>query len=381
MPKLTKKNSLKKIKVAVPSLNIKEYKRIKEVILNGKIVSGKYVKEFEEKFSKFIGTNYACAVNSGTAALHTALRCLEIKPGSEVIVPAISFMSTASAVIHHNCIPKFCDISIKDYCIDTNDLKKKISNKTKAVIITHFTGNVCNLSEIKKILKKKNIPLIEDCAQAHGSKFNNKKVGSFGDISCFSFYVTKHMTTGEGGVLCFNKKKYERISKMFRNHGLKNRDEHDIVGYNYRMNEIAALIGIEQLKKVDKINNQRIQNSKYLIKSLKKIKQNWFELQQIPNYSKHTFFWLALRIINKKIKLSKVIKYLSKKGIEVRSRYNYPLYKHPLFLNLKVRGQNYERVFLSESEKLAGNIFGLPNHQKLKKNDLDYIINAVSNFK
>ena len=244
----------------------------------------------------------------------------------------------------------------------------------------HLYGNPANLNEIKKIIKGKNIKIIEDCAQAHGSEFKNKKVGTFGDISCFSFYVTKHMTTGEGGILCFNSKKYEKISKMFRNHGLKNRDEHEIVGYNYRMNEIAALIGIEQLKKVNKINNLRIRNSKYIIKSLRKIKQNWFELQHIPNYSKHTFFWLAIRIIDKTIRLEDIIKYLNKKGIEVRSRYNYPLYKHPLFLKIK-NNQNYRKVFLTNSEKLAGNILGLPNHQKLKKKDLDYIVETIANFK
>ena len=155
MQKLIRQNSYKKIKVAVPSLGIEEYKRIKEVIFNGKIVSGRYVQEFEKKFSKYVGTKYACAVNSGTSALHTALRCLDLKPGDEVIVPAISFMSTATAVLHNNCIPKFCDVSLEDYCIDIDDLKEKISVKTKAVIIVHFTGNVCNISAIKKILKKK----------------------------------------------------------------------------------------------------------------------------------------------------------------------------------------------------------------------------------
>ena len=372
-----KKNSFKKIKVAVPSLDSKEYKRIKEVIFNGKIVSGKYVNEFEKKFSSYIGTKYACAVNSGTAALHTALRCLNLKPGSEVIVPAISFMSTATAVLHNNCYPKFCDVSLGDYCLEVEDLRKKLSKKTKAVIITHFTGNVCKLDLIKKVLSKKKIPLIEDCAQAHGSKFKNKRVGSFGDISCFSFYTTKHMTTGEGGMLCYSNRSYEKISKMFRNHGLINRNEHHIIGYNYRMNEISALIGIEQLKKLEKINDLRIKNSKYIIKNLKKINQDWFEIQSIPSYSKHTFFWLALRIINKKVKLEKVVNFLEKKGIEVRSRYNYPLYKHNLFKNIK---RNYSKVFLKNSEKIAGNIFGLPNHHNLKRNHLDYIVKTISEF-
>ncbi len=378
MQKLIRKNSYKKIKVAVPSLGIEEYKRIKEVIFNGKIVSGKYVQEFEKKFSKFVGTKYACAVNSGTAALHTALKCLDLKPGDEVIVPAISFMSTATAVLHNNCIPKFCDVSLEDFCIDVNDLKKKISTKTKAVIIVHFTGNVCNMTAIKKILKNKNIYLIEDCAQAHGSKYKNKPVGSFGDISCFSFYTTKHMTTGEGGILCYNSTKYDKISKIFRNHGLISRDEHSMLGYNYRMNEISALIGIEQLKKINPISKKRINNSKYLIKKLSKIKQNWFTLQKIPKYSIHTFFWIALRVLDKKNSLKNIISKLQKYGIEVRSRYQYPLYKHKVFLNHNNKVQNYKKLFLPNAEKLSGNIFGLPNHHKLSRKDLDYIINVIS---
>ena len=378
MQKLIRKNSYKQIKVAVPSLGIEEYKRIKEVIFNGKIVSGKYVQEFEKKFSKFVGTKYACAVNSGTAALHTALKCLDLKPGDEVIVPAISFMSTATAVLHNNCIPKFCDVSLEDFCIDVNDLKKKISTKTKAIIIVHFTGNVCNMTAIKKILKNKNIYLIEDCAQAHGSKYKNKPVGSFGDISCFSFYTTKHMTTGEGGILCYNSTKYDKISKIFRNHGLISRDEHSMLGYNYRMNEISALIGIEQLKKTNLISKKRITNSKYLIKKLSKMKQNWFVLQKIPKYSTHTFFWIALRVLDKKNSLKNIISKLEKYGIEVRSRYQYPLYKHKVFLNHKNKVQNYKKLFLPNAEKLSGNIFGLPNHHKLSRIDLDFIINVIS---
>ena len=378
MQKLIRQNSYKKIKVAVPSLGIEEYKRIKEVIFNGKIVSGRYVQEFEKKFSKYVGTKYACAVNSGTSALHTALRCLDLKPGDEVIVPAISFMSTATAVLHNNCIPKFCDVSLEDYCIDIDDLKEKISVKTKAVIIVHFTGNVCNISAIKKILKKKNIYLIEDCAQAHGSKYKNKPVGSFGDISCFSFYTTKHMTTGEGGILCYNSNKYDQTSKIFRNHGLISRDEHSMLGYNYRMNEIAALIGIEQLKKIKTINKKRINNSKYLIKKLSKINQNWFTLQKIPGYSTHTFFWAALRVLDKKNSLKKIISKLQNYGVEVRSRYQYPLYKHKVFLNLKNKVQNNKKVFLTNAEKLSGSILGLPNHHKLSRKDLDYIVSVIS---
>ena len=251
-----KKNLNKVIKVSVPFTGLKEYKAVKEVYLNGKFVSGKNVDLFEKNFAKYINTKYACAVNSGTAALHTALRCLDLKKNDEVIVPSISFMSTATAVLQNGNIPVFCDVNIDDYCINPQDLEKKISKKTKAIIIVHFAGNVCEMSQILKIAKKNKIKIIEDCAQAHGSKYENKKVGSFGDISCFSFYATKHMTTGEGGILCFQNRKYNNIAKKFRNHGLKNRNEHEILGFNYRMNEIAAIMGNVQLKSLDKINKK-----------------------------------------------------------------------------------------------------------------------------
>ena len=375
-----KKNLNKVIKVSVPFTGLKEYKAVKEVYLNGKFVSGKNVDLFEKNFAKYINTKYACAVNSGTAALHTALRCLDLKKNDEVIVPSISFMSTATAVLQNGNIPVFCDVNIDDYCINPQDLEKKISKKTKAIIIVHFAGNVCEMSQILKIAKKNKIKIIEDCAQAHGSKYENKKVGSFGDISCFSFYATKHMTTGEGGILCFQNRKYNNIAKKFRNHGLKNRNEHEILGFNYRMNEIAAIMGNVQLKSLDKINKKRINNSIKIIRELNKIKQNWFQTQPIKSNSQHTFFWLPIRIINSKIKLDNIINYFFKNNVELRHRYRYPLYKHPLFKKIKNKSQNYTKLFLKNSETLAGNIFGLPNHHKLSKLEILKIIKLMKNL-
>ena len=372
------KHKTMKIPLIKPYITESIKQRVCDVLDSGYLTEGPVTREFENKLKEYLSCNYLHAVTSATTGLEVALRALGIGSGDEVIVPAISFMSTATAVLHNNCIPKFCDVSLEDYCIDIDDLKEKISVKTKAVIIVHFTGNVCNISAIKKILKKKNIYLIEDCAQAHGSKYKNKPVGSFGDISCFSFYTTKHMTTGEGGILCYNSNKYDQTSKIFRNHGLISRDEHSMLGYNYRMNEIAALIGIEQLKKIKTINKKRINNSKYLIKKLSKINQNWFTLQKIPGYSTHTFFWAALRVLDKKNSLKKIISKLQNYGVEVRSRYQYPLYKHKVFLNLKNKVQNYKKVFLPNAEKLSGSILGLPNHHKLSRKDLDYIVSVIS---
>lgn len=375
-----RKNLNKVIKVSVPYIGLKEHKALKEVFLNGKFVSGKNVDLFEKNFAKYVNTKYACAVNSGTAALHTALKCLNLKKNDQVIVPSISFMSTATAVLQNGNIPVFCDVNIDDYCLDPQDLERKINKKTKAIIVVHFAGNVCEMNPILKIAKKNKIKIIEDCAQSHGSKYKNKKVGNFGDISCFSFYATKHMTTGEGGILCFQNKKYNLIAKKFRNHGLKNRDEHEILGFNYRMNEIAGIMGNVQLKSLDKINKKRIDNSIKIINELNKIKQNWFQTQPIKPNTLHTFFWLPIRITNPKIKLHNVIKYFSKNNVELRHRYKYPLYKHPLFKKIKNNIQNYSKLYLKNSEVLAGNIFGLPNHHKLSKIEILKIVKLMKNL-
>ncbi len=370
-----------KIKVAIPYTGKEEYKSIKKIVFSGKFVSGKLVKKFEENFSKYIGLKSAAAFNSGTASLHAAMNSLNLKKNDEVIIPSISFMSTATAVLHQGCTPIFCDVNLDDYCLNIEDFKKKITRNTKAVIPVHFAGNACKIDEIVKIAKQKKISVIEDCAQAHGTKYKNKKVGSFGDISCFSFYATKHMTTGEGGILCSNKKKLTEKSKIFRNHGLVSRNDHVTLGYNYRMNELAAAMGLEQLKKLDKFNSIRRKNSLYLLKELEKRKSKWFEVQKIDKSIFHTYFWCPLRIINSKISIDDVIKKLKKKNIEIRTRYKFPLYKQRVIQNLKIKSsQNYKKLYLKNSEKIAGRIFGLPNHHKLNKNQLNYIINTVANL-
>ena len=368
------------IKVATPITGLEEYKALKKVIYSGKFVSGNIVENFEKDYAKFIGVKYAVALNSGTAALHAALSSLGLTKGDEVIVSAMSFISSATAILHQGCVPIFCDVDIKNYCMDPKSFEEKISKKTKAVIPVHFAGSSCNMTKILQIAKKHKIKVVEDCAQAHGTKFNNKTVGSFGNVSCFSFYATKHMTTGEGGILCTNEKKIRDYCRSFRNHGMVDRDTHKFLGYNFRMGELNAAIGRIQIKKLKKINKQRVKNSLYLLKRLRK-KNNWFMTQEPINNIFHTYFWCPIRILNKKISLAAVKKKLLKKGIEIRSRYKSPLYKQKIFQDLKMKSsQNYKKLNLENAEALSGRIFGLPNHYKLKKKNLDFIIKTLGNL-
>ena len=267
--------------------------------------------------------------------------------------------------------------------MNPDSFKEKITRKTKAVIPVHFAGSSCDMNKINKIARKNNIKVIEDCSQAHGTKYFSKTVGNFGDVSCFSFYATKHMTTGEGGILCTNKKKIYEYCKSFRNHGMIDRDTHKFLGYNYRMGELNAAIGIVQLKKLKKINSKRVENSLYILNKLKKDynKKKWFKIQEPIKGIYHTYFWCPIRILSKNISLRTVKEKLKRKGIEIRSRYKFPLYKQKVFQNLEIKSsQNYKKLHLENAEKLSGRIFGLPNHYKLNKQKLNYIIKTLGNL-
>ncbi len=377
------------IKVAKPFVDEEEVQAVREVLLSGHYVSGPKVKEFEEKFADYVGVKHAVAVNSGTAALHVALASLGIGPGDEVIVPPLTFFSTVSAVLHQNAIPIFADIDPESFCLSPSDFEDKITENTKAVIPVHIFGNSAEMDEIVEIAEEHDIIVIEDCAQAHGTEYKGRKVGSIGDAGCFSFYATKHMTTGEGGMITTDDDKIAERAKMIRNHGMVGRDQHIILGYNYRMSEINAAIGIVQLKKLERLNELRIKNSLYLLSEIKK-RISWLKVPEIKSYIRHTFFWCPVLVLEDEIgfKTSEIVKRLREFGVEVRYRYREPLYKQRVLTDLSPypkgcpfkcarRGINYRNVFLPNIEKIAGKIIGLPNHPGLSAEDLDYVVEVL----
>jgi|Deesub1362A_J573_1020465.scaffolds.fasta_scaffold00690_16 perosamine synthetase len=384
------------IKVARPFIGKEEVRAVEKVILSGNYISGNNVEIFEKKYAEYIGVKYAVAVNSGTAALHIALAVLGIGPGDEVIVPPLTFFSTISSVLHQNAIPIFADIDLENYCIDPKDIEKRITNRTKAVIPVHLYGDSAEMDEIKMVAKKYKIKIIEDACQAHGTEYKGKKVGSIGDIGCYSFFATKHITTGEGGMLVTNNRNYAELAKMIRNHGMSDRNTHKYLGYNYRMNEIAAALGIVQLKKIDKLNNKRIKNSLYLINKLNERKIKWLRTPRLKKYIKHTFFWCPILIDEEKLGMTikDLRKCLLSKGIETRHRYWQPLYKQEVLIKKNVysrefpfnskhykRKIDYSKIYLKNAETVAGKIIGLPNHPGLNRKDLDKIVQAIEEIK
>ncbi len=367
----TEKNSL--IPIASPQISDDEIQEIIAVARSGHLTQGNKVKKFEEEFSRYIKTKFAIAVNSGTSALHTALLSSGIKPRDEVITTPFSFIATANSILYITAKPIFADIDEATFNIDPDKIEKKITKKTKALLIVHLFGQPCDMKRIMEISADNDLILIEDACQAHGAEFDGKKVGSFG-IGCFSFYSTKNMTTGEGGMITTNNEEITEKARIIRNHGQTERYIHDMLGYNYRMTDLAAAIGLCQLRKLDEFNSKRIKNAQFLTEEIKKV-EGLIPPHVMPNV-KHVFHQYTIRV-TEDFSMSKdeLKKRLGKRGIDARVYYPIPIHKQPLYQKLGYHAD------LPVSEKAANEVLSLPVHPSLTKEDLTHMIKLLQGKK
>ena len=350
------------------------------------LLAGNVVKEFEKEFASYIGVKHAIGVNSGTAALHIAIAALEIGPGDEVIVPSFTFIATASSILHNNAIPIFADIDEKTYTLDPKSVKENITERTKAIIPVHLAGIAANMDPLTKIAKDNNLSIIEDACQAHGAKYKGKKVGALGELGTFSFYPSKNMTTGEGGMVTTNDDKLAEKCRLIRHHGEPSWYVYNRLGWNYRMTEIQGAIGRVQLKKLDNYVKLRNDNAKYLTNKVKNIKG--IDPPFIPEYCEPAFnYWIG-RIhpeifgINKQEFLEKFPK--------SKILYNKPLYKTKIFQekiaypkgcpwSCPFYGKkiDYTKLILPVVEKITNEIFALDIHTKITRNTLDEYVDVM----
>lgn len=251
------------ISIAKPNVGAEEKEAVCKIIDSGMIACGKVTEAFEEEFSSYIGTKHGIATTSGTTALEVAIKSLGIGKGDKVLTTAFSFIATANAILYSGAIPVFVDIEEDSYNIDPDLIEEKLQEQPeiKAVLIVHLFGLPCRMDRIKEIVDRHHVMLIEDCAQAHGAFFQEKKVGSFGDAAAFSFYPTKNMTTGEGGIVLTNHDDVAKKARLLINHGMEIRYHHKEIGYNYRMTNMAAAMGQVQLSKLERFNERRRANA------------------------------------------------------------------------------------------------------------------------
>ena len=338
---------------------------------------GPFVKKFEINFSKYNKKKYGVAVSNGTAALEIAIKSLNLKKNSEVIIPSFSIISTANAVIKNNLKPILVDCDLDTWNMNINKTLKKITRKTRAIIITHIYGLPVDLRKIIEVAKKRKIIIIEDAAEVIGLKYNKKICGSFGDISTFSFYANKHITTGEGGMICTNNKKYFEKCKSLRNLSFSksyfNRFDHDDIGWNYRMSNLQAALGCGQLKNISWIINRKRQIGNRYFDKLKDNK-NIILQKNKTKYSKN-IYWVFGVLLKKNSKFSrdKVMKKLYQLNIDTRPFF-LSMNKQKIFKKLKI----FNRVKMPNAENLSKNGFYLPSGLGIKNSEIDYIIKCVS---
>lgn len=339
--------------------------------MSGLLTQGREVDKLEGAFAEFVGTEYAVAVNSGTTALHTALLAHGIGKRDEVITSPFTFISTANSILFTGAMPVFADIDEDSFNITPDSICEKITPRTKAIMPVHLYGQPCDMKGIMKIASEHGLILVEDACQAHAAEYEGKKAGSFG-CGCFSFYPTKNMTTGEGGMITTTDEEIAKKARMIRNHGQIERYLHGSLGYNYRMTDIAAAIGLRQLRKLEEFTDKRIANAQFLTARLSGIK-GLVPPQLSPNV-KHVFHQYTVRITEDfGISRSELRKNLLEKGVATEIYYPLPIHKQPFYHSL-----GYDDC-LPNSEKAAGEVLSLPVHPSLTKKDLKYVIDSLMN--
>lgn len=359
-----------KIPVYQPELNGNEKLYVNECLDTTWISSkGKFINEFETKFASFVGTKYAASVSNGTVALHLAMIALGIGPGDEVIVPSLTYISSVNAIVYVGATPIFIDSLQDTWQMDPEDLKRKISVRTKAVMAVHLYGHPCEIEEISGICKDKGIFLIEDCAEALGSKYDNRHVGTFGDISTFSFYGNKTITTGEGGMVVTNDETLFERSVHFKGQGLAKHRQywHDVIGYNYRMTNICAAIGLAQLEQIDDFLSRKRRVAKFYEENIKNSK---IEFHHEKAGFTHSYWMCSILTPNSQLR-DQLRANLENEGIETRPLF-YPVHTMPMY------SQKFQKVPIAENLGWRG--INLPSFPGLKNEELSLICSIINNL-
>ncbi len=348
----------------------KIFKKITKVIKFNDFTLGFEVQKFENNFKKLISSKYCTGVGSGTDAIFLALKVLGLKPGDEVITTPYTFYATINAIVQAGGIPKFVDAQ-SDFNINPDLIKKSITKKTRAILVVHWAGRICEMKKIKKIAKKNNLYLVEDACHAALAKKGNLFAGNFGDIGCFSLHPLKNLNVwGDGGMMVTNNREIDKKLKLLRNHGLKNRDEIEIFGVNSRLDTLQAVVANHLLKKLPKITNARIKNANFLDKELKNNKNIFIPIRE--KKLKEVFHIYSLQVKNR----DKLVKFLNSNGIDAKKHYPIPMHLQiPSKKNFK-----YKKGDFPVAERLAKETISLPVHEFLKKKDLKFMCNKVNEF-
>ena len=368
------------IPIAKPTIGKEELKNIEKVFKTNWLGMGSFVYEFEKRIEKYIGVKYAIATNTGTTAIHLALASVGVKPGDEVIVPSLTFAGSVQPIINLQAKPVFCEVEEDTLNIDVCDMARCITKKTKAILVVHYGGLPCNMNAILKIAKKKKIKVVEDAAHAFGSRYKGKRIGSFGDVACFSFDPIKNITCGEGGCVTTNSSKLAEVLRRKRLLGIskdtwmryKNKRSwfYEIVteGYRYHMSNINAAVGLAQFEKLEKFLNKK----KKIVKAYDNSFKNLEGVALLRRDYKETApFNYTMKIVRNKSKINRndFVQKMAKEGISVGINY-IPNHMQPFFKAYRKK--------LPVTERVWKEIVSLPLFYDMKKEELKKVITVAT---
>jgi dTDP-4-amino-4,6-dideoxygalactose transaminase len=352
------------IPIAQPMIGEEEKQAVLEVLDSGMLAQGPKVKAFEEAFAELCGVAHAIATSSGTTALHLALLALDIGPGDEVITSPFTFIASANSVLYTGAKPVFVDIEPATFNLDPARLEAAITPRTKAIMPVHLFGLPCDMAPIMAIAQAHNLAVIEDAAQSHGAEYQGRRVGSFG-LGCFSFYPTKNVTSAEGGMITTNDETLAERCRLLRQHGMRRRYYHDELGFNFRMTDIHAAIGLAQLKKLWQFTTARVRHAEFLNKYL-----NGVTTPTTPPGRTHVFHQYTIRVGQGR--RDQVLAGLQERGVGCGVYYPVPIHQQRVYTELGDQGR------FPEAERAAQEVISLPVHPGLSSADLETIVAAVN---
>lgn len=366
------------IPVNVPLLNGNELKYLRECIETGWISSeGPFISRFEDEFSKYIGMAYGIAVSNGSAALDVAIKALGITKGDEVIMPSFTIISPAQSLVTVGAIPVLVDNDPLTWNMDVQAIEKKITSKTKAILIVHIYGLPVDLNPILDLAKKYNLKIIEDAAEMHGQTYNGQKCGSFGDISIFSFYPNKHITTGEGGMILTNNTDLSERCKKLRNLCFEPdgpRFVHHEIGWNYRMTNLQAALGVAQLEQIDAFLIRKREIGKFYHENLAFLESKGFQLPTVKTAYADNIYWVFGMLAPSPLEKEKIVDALSKNKIATRPFF-WCMHEQPVFEKMGLfSGESYP-----VGEKMARNGFYLPSGLGITNEELFRVVAVIKN--
>lgn len=352
------------IPVAKPLIGEEEKRAVMEVMDSGQLAQGSRTEAFEQAFAEYIGTKHAIGVNSGTAALIVALQAHGVGAGDEVITTPFSFIATATSIIACGATPVFVDIDPFDLNMDPNQLEAAITERTKAVMPVHIFGHPARITEIAQICEDNGLALVEDAAQAHGAEHQGRRVGAFG-TGCFSFYPTKNMTTGEGGIITTDDDEVARLCRIIRSHGQEQRYVHEYFGLNWRMQDVNGAIGLVQLGHLEAWNEARIHHAEALSRLIRSV-----ETPKVREGDRHVFHQFTVRVANDRDGL---LQRLQEAGVGSAVHYPIPIHQQPI-----IQKMGFGEGSFPVAEAASQHVLSLPVHPQLGPEDVEYIAATVN---